>query len=178
MKNTRIVTKALPVAFPHFGTAFASIPGAKEKFTGTILIDKNDTETINMINAAYDSAIEAGVAKVFNGKMPAKSACRSVLKDGDESTRPEFKSKFLLSVSSINAPQVVDINLNEINGDTIVGGDIVRVACNLVAYNVGGSKGCSVYLQNVQLVEKTTKPFTSRIDASSDFASKNNKDFM
>lgn len=176
--NTRIVTKSLQVSFPHFGKPYASIPGAKEKYSGTILIDKNDKETIDLINKAYDAAIEAGITKVFGGKRPATSALRPVLKDGDESSRAEFKGKWLLSVSSANPIQVVDINLNEIDGDVIVGGDYVRVACNLAAYNVGGSKGCSVYLQNVQLVEKTNKPFTSRSDAASDFATTNNKDFM
>ena len=175
----KLVTKALQCSFPHLFEAYAAVPGAAEKHSVTLLIDKADTEMINKINEVADKAIEEGVSKKFGGKMPSKSSIKPVLKDGDEKDREEFKGKWLLTCSSATAPEVVDKDLNPIyDKDAIVGGDYIRVSINFSAYNVGGQKDVSCYLQNVQLVKKTDKPFGSKSSASSDFATNNNKDFM
>ena len=176
INKSRVVLATHQVSFPHLGEPYASIPGAKGKYSATILIDKADTKELNIIQDAYDAAIENGISKVFGGKKPTN--VREILKDGDLTERDEFKGKFLLSVSSLKQPDCIDANLNGIDGKTIVGGDYIRVSCNFVAYNVGGSKGVSCYLQNVQLVEKARTPFSSKKTAKSDFASVNNKDFM
>lgn len=176
ISKARVVLSTHQVSFPHLGEPYASIPGAKEKYSATILIDKADTKELEVIREAYNQAIENGITKVFGGKRPTN--VREILKDGDATDRDEFKGKFLLSVSSVNQPDCIDANLNPIDGKTIVGGDFIRVSCNFVAYNVGGSKGVSCYLQNVQLVEKARTPFSSKKTAKSDFASVNNEDFM
>ena len=178
MANNKLITKELQCSFPHLFEAYAPVEGAKAKYTVTLLIDKNDTQTIAQVNQCIDAAIEQGVSKVFGGKTPSKSSIRPVLKDGDEKDRPEFKGKWLLVASSVNAPEVVDQNLNPIyDKDAIVGGDYIRISANFKAYKVGQA-GVSVYLQNVQLVRKAEKPFGGKTTASSDFASVNNKDFM
>ena len=176
INKSRVVLSTHQLSFPHLGEPYASIPGAKEKYSATILIDKTDTKEIKVIQDAYDAAIENGISKVFGGKRPTN--VREILKDGDATDRDEFKGKFLLSVSSVNQPDCIDANLNCIDGKTIVGGDYIRVSCNFVAYNVGGSKGVSCYLQNVQLVEKARTPFSSKKTAKSDFATIKNEEFM
>ena len=169
--KTHLVTNAAQCSFPNLFTAKASIEGAKEKYSVTILIPKTDTEEINKINACYDAAIEEGISKKFGGKVPNKAALRPILKDGDEKadTHPEFKGCYLLTATSVNAPQVVDKYLEAITDPkAIVGGDLIRISANLVAYNVGGQKGVSCYLQAAQLISKTDNPF-GRSTVQSDF---------
>ena len=178
-KNTKYVSKPLQNSFPHLFVATNQFDPSKPKFSVILLVPKTDTDEIARINACYEAAIEDGIQKKFNGKAPNKSTLRPVLKDGDESDRPEFKGHYLLTCSSTQRPQVVDINLNEIiEPNAIVGGDYIRVSCNFAAYNVGASKGVSCYLQNVQLYKKTDKPFGGRSTAESDFATANNGDFI
>ena len=47
----------------HKVVLFYSINGGAEKYSVSVLIPKDDTETINAINAAVDAAIEEGIAK-------------------------------------------------------------------------------------------------------------------
>lgn len=71
MANTNSKTKVITgintrLSYFH-GWEPASINGGAEKYSVSVLIPKDDTETINAINAAIDAAIEEGIAK-FGGK--------------------------------------------------------------------------------------------------------------
>ena len=172
-QNTKVVTSPVVVSYPHLQTPYASVEGAKEKYSVTVLIPKTNTALIEKINKAIDNAINDAITKKFNGKAPNKASIKSPLKDGDERDAKEFKGNYYLNLSSVEGPQLVDINLNPIiEKNAIVGGDTCRVSINFAAYNVGGSKGVSAYLGNVQLVSKTDKPFGSRATAETDFAKK------
>ena len=172
MSNTKVVTNPVEVSYPHLTEPFASVEGAKAKYSVTILIDKSNKALLDKIDKAIDNAIQDAITKKFNGKAPNKNNLRLPLKDGDERDAKEFKGKYYINCTSAEAPQIVDINLNPIlEKNAIVGGDLCRVSVNFGCYNVGGSKGVSAYLGNVQLVSKTDKPFGSRATAETDFAS-------
>ena len=171
---TKYVSKPLEASYPYLINPDTRFDANKGKYTVTVLINKEDEEEVNKIKAAYESAITEGISKKFGGKAPNRATLRPVLKDGDDYDRAEFKGKWLLTCSSSNKPQVVDINLNPITEPkAIVGGDLIRVSVNFAAYNVGGSKGVSCYLGSVQLVKKTDTPFGSRSTPEADFGSNN-----
>lgn len=169
--NTKVVTSPVVVSYPHLQEPFASVEGAKAKYSVTILIPKTNKALLDKIDKAIDAAISDAVSKKFNGKAPNKTSMKLPLKDGDERDAKEFKGHYYINCSSSEAPQIVDINLNPIiEKNAIVGGDTCRVSINFGCYNVGGSKGVSAYLGNVQLVSKTDKPFGNRATAETDFA--------
>ena len=64
-----------------------------DKSKVTVLIPKDDTETVDAINAAIDAAIEEGIAK-FGGKKPNKKAIKLPLRDGDEERDDESLKLF------------------------------------------------------------------------------------
>ena len=82
VNRTKVITgKNTRLSYFH-GWEPVSINGGAEKYSVSVLIPKDDIETINAINAAVDAAIEEGVAK-FGGKKPNKGAIKLPLRDGD-----------------------------------------------------------------------------------------------
>ena len=73
MANTNSKTKVITgtntrLSYFH-GWEPVSINGGAEKYSVSVLIPKDDTATVNAINAAIDAAIEDGIAN-FGGKKP------------------------------------------------------------------------------------------------------------
>jgi len=84
------------------------LAGHSTKYSVSVLIPKDDTETINAINAAVDAAIEEGIAK-FGGKKPNKGAIKLPLRDGDvERDDDAYKGHYFVNANSTTAPQIVD----------------------------------------------------------------------
>ena len=73
MKNytnrTKVITGVNTRLSYFHGWEPVSVNGGAEKYSVSVLIPKDDTETINAVNAAIDAAIEEGIAK-FGGKKP------------------------------------------------------------------------------------------------------------
>lgn len=85
-----------------------SINGGPEKYSVSLLIPKDDKETINAIEKAIDAAIEEGIGK-FGGKKPNKAAIKLPLRDGDiERDDEAYKGHYFINANSVTAPQIVD----------------------------------------------------------------------
>ena len=80
--KTKVITGVNTRLSYFYGWEPVSINGGAEKYSVSVLVPKDDTETINAINAAIDAAIEEGIAK-FGGKKPNKAAIKLPLRDGD-----------------------------------------------------------------------------------------------
>ena len=78
-ENTKVITGKVRFSYAHVFEP-ASINGGDEKYSVSILIDKNDTKTISDINKAVEAAKQAGIAK-FGGKIPQN--LKLPLRDGD-----------------------------------------------------------------------------------------------
>ena len=73
--KTKVIT-GMNTRLSYFhGWEPVSINGGAEKYSVSVLIPKDDTATVNAINAAIDAAIEEGIAK-FGGKKPNKAAIK------------------------------------------------------------------------------------------------------
>ena len=82
ISKTKVITgKNTRLSYFH-GWEPTSINGGAEKYSVSVLIPKDDKETVDAINAAVDAAIEEGIAK-FGGKKPNKAAIKLPLRDGD-----------------------------------------------------------------------------------------------
>lgn len=146
-----------------------AINGGKPKYSVSVLIPKDDKETIDKIEKAIDAAIEAGIAK-FGGKLPNKAAIKLPLRDGDiERDDEAYKGHYFLNANSTNAPQVVDAQVNPIlDRAEIYSGCYGRVSLNFYAFNTNGNKGIACGLGNIQKISDG-EPFGGGSTAASDF---------
>ena len=179
MKNTtKIITgKNTRLSYFH-GWDPVSINNGPEKYSVSILIPKDDVETINAINKAIDVAIEEGVAK-FGGKKPNKAAIKIPLRDGDEERDDEaYKGHYFVNANSITAPQIVDKAVKPIlDREEVYSGCYARVSLSFYAFNSNGNKGVACGLGNIQKI-RDGEPLGGRTSAADDFKTEDADDFL
>ncbi|HGI4819787.1 TPA: DUF2815 family protein, partial [Streptococcus agalactiae] len=95
-----------------------SINGSTPKYSVSLIIPKDDIETVNKIKAAIELAYKEGEAKLKgNGKtVPALSILKTPLRDGDLE-RPDddaYRNAYFVNANSPHKPGVVDGNRQEI----------------------------------------------------------------
>lgn len=176
IKNpTHIVTGKVRLSYVHLFTPYANPNGNGEaKYSATILLPKSDIETKRRLDEAIQAAIQAGIAKTWNGQKPPILAIP--VYDGD-GTRPsdgmpfgeECKGHWVFTASSKQAPQIVDLGLDPIiNQSEIYSGIYARVSVNFFPYSNSGKKGIGCGLGNVQKLEDG-EPLGGRTTAAEDF---------
>ncbi|MBQ0112622.1 MAG: DUF2815 family protein [Bacteroidales bacterium] len=176
--GTKVVTGVeTRLSFFH-GWEPVSINGGAEKYSVSVLIPKNDKETIDAINAAIDNAIKEGIAK-FGGKMPNKAAIKLPLRDGDiEKDDEAYKGHYFINANSKTAPQIVDRQVNPIlDKGEVYSGCYARVSLNFYAFNSNGNKGVACGLGNIQKI-KDGEPLGGKSTASDDFSTVDDADFL
>ena len=169
-KNTRL-------SYFH-GWDPVSINNGPEKYSVSVLIPKDDVETIDAINKAIDAAIEEGVAK-FGGKKPNKAAIKIPLRDGDlERDDEAYKGHYFLNANSITAPQIVDKVVKPIlDREEVYSGCYARVSLCFYAFNSNGNKGVACGLGNIQKI-RDGEPLGGRTSAADDFKTEYTDDFL
>ena len=106
--KTKVITgKNTRLSYFH-GWEPVSINGSPERYSVSVLIPKDDTETVNAINNAVNTAIEEGIGK-FGGKKPNKASLKLPLRDGDTERNDEaYAGHWFINANSRTAPQIVD----------------------------------------------------------------------
>lgn len=155
-----------------------SINGGPEKYSVSLLIPKDDKETINAIEKAIDAAIEEGIGK-FGGKKPNKAAIKLPLRDGDiERDDEAYKGHYFINANSVTAPQIVDKAVKPIlDRSEVYSGCYARVSINFYAFNSNGNKGIACGLGNIQKI-RDGEPLGGRSNAADDFTSLEDDDFL
>lgn len=178
MKNTKVVTGKARLSYAHVWEP-ASVNGSTPKFSVSVIIPKNDTDTVNRINAAIEAAITEGVGK-FGGKKPTKAALKLPLRDGD-TDRPDdeaYKNSYFVNCNSTTAPQIVDRRVQPIlDREEVYSGCYARVSINFYAYNSSGNKGVAAGLGNIQKVADG-EPLGGKTNAKDEFSSLDDDDFL
>lgn len=182
MANNSIKTKVITgvntrLSYFH-GWEPVSVNGGAEKYSVSVLIPKNDKETINAINAAIDAAIEEGISK-FGGKKPNKAAIKLPLRDGDTERDDEaYKGHFFINANSNTPPQIVDRSVKPIlDRGEVYSGCFARVSLNFFAFNSNGSKGVACGLGNIQKV-RDGEPLGGKSKAEDDFSTIDDEEFL
>lgn len=154
---TQITTGKVRLSYNNLFTPRAAQEGAKEKFSTTILIPKNDKQTIAKIKAAMDAAKSAYMQKHSGKKLP--SALKSTLHDGDGERPnggefgPECKGCYVMTVSSNNKPVLVYADKTPITEPSeLYSGCYARVIINFYVYDTNGNKGISAGLNGVMKI--------------------------
>lgn len=145
------------------------------KYSVQLIISKDDKVTLTAIGKAINAAYEEGKSLLSdkNGRLPALKSLKQPMRDGDEEypDKEEYKNAYFLNCSSVNKPDVVDINIQPIlDRSEVYSGVYGRVSINFYAFNKDGNKGIAVGLNNMQKI-KDGEPLGSRATAQEDFAS-------
>lgn len=138
------------------------------KYSLVMVIDKTDGDTIDMIEDAIES-IKSQSLQVWGGRIP--NNLKLPLHDGDEEKNGNsiFRNCYFMNAKSKEPPQIVDSNVKPITDQTeVYSGCYGKVSIVLYSYNIGGSRGISAWLGNIQKL-KDGEPFSGRINAKDEF---------
>ena len=178
VSKTKVITgKNTRLSYFH-GWEPTSINGGPERYSVSVLIPKDDKETVKAINDAVDAAIEEGLAK-FGGKKPNKAAIKLPLRDGDTEREDEaYAGHWFINANSKTAPQIVDKAVKPIlDRDEVYSGCYARVSLNFYAFNSNGNKGVACGLGNIQKI-RDGEPLGGRSLATDDFTTEDDDDFL
>lgn len=158
MSNTRVITGEVRFSYVNLLKPRESNFGGAPKFSVTLLIPKQDSETKQKIDAAIEAAKELGRVNKWNGVIPP--VVSTPLHDGDGVKADgtpfgeECRGHWVINASSSvdQPPKIVDLNLNPILDPTeIYSGMYGRIAIVFAPYFAQGKKGIGCYLSvNVQ----------------------------
>ena len=173
-KPTQVTTNETRISYEHLLKPYANQPGAEEKYSITLLIPKNDAATKQRIDAAIQAAAQEGLASKWGGVRPAQLAIP--LYDGDgvrpngDAFGPECKGHWVMTASSKQRPEIVDLGLNPILDATqIYSGMYANVNLNFFAYFNSGKKGIGCGLGPVQKT-RDGEPLGGRVSAAEAFS--------
>lgn len=178
VSKTKVITgKNTRLSYFH-GWEPTSINGGPERYSVSVLIPKDDKETVKAINDAVDAAIEEGIAK-FGGKKPNKAAIKLPLRDGDTEREDEaYAGHWFINANSKTAPQIVDKTVKPIlDRDEVYSGCYARVSLNFYAFNSNGNKGIACGLGNIQKI-RDGESLGGRSSATDDFSIEEDDDFL
>ncbi len=168
--KTKVITGIVRLSYANVWEPKAIAEGAKEKYSVSIIIPKNDKATVDKINAAVDAAIEEGIGK-FGGKKPNKATLKLPLRDGDVEREDDeaYANSFFINANSTTAPQIVDLKVQPIlERGEVYSGVYARVSINFYAFNTNGNKGVAVGLGNIQKV-RDGEPLGGKTNAADEF---------
>lgn len=159
-----------------------AINGGTPKYSVSLIIPKDDTETVNKIKAAIEAVYKEGEVKLKgNGKsVPALSVIKTPLRDGDIE-RPDddtYANSYFINANSASAPGVVDSNCQPIiDRSEVYSGVYGRASINFYAFNSNGNKGIACGLNNLQKIADG-EPLGGKSRPEDDFATDDDDDFL
>lgn len=159
-----------------------SINGGTPKYSISLIIPKDDTVTVNKINAAIKAAYEEGQSKLKgNAKVcPPLEAIKTPLRDGDKE-RPgdeAYKNSYFINANSPTAPGIVDANRQPIiERSEVYSGVYGRASISLYAFNSNGNRGIACGLNNLQKI-RDGEPLGGKARAEDDFDTEDDEDFL
>lgn len=149
-KAIKVVTNKVRFSYAHvFQPQVSPEEGKAPKYSVSILIDKNDKETIERINKAVEQCKEENKS-VWGGTVP--KGLKGGLRDGDaEKDDPAYAGCFFINANSTQKPGLIDADMNPIiDADEFYSGCYGRASISFFAYNTAGSKGVGCGLNNLQ----------------------------
>lgn len=169
LADTKVITGEVRFSYVHVWEP-DSVNGDNPKYSVSILIRKDDKETLSKIQAAILAAKEAAKIR-FGGKLP--STFKMPLRDGDTDREDDksYEGCYFLNASSKTAPGIVDRQLRRITvQEEFYSGCYGRASIKFYAFDANGSKGIACGLDNL-MKTRDGEPLGGRQTAENDFAS-------
>ena len=160
--TTKVITGKVRLSYVHLFNPQVDDDGV-EKYSASILIPKDDKETLRKIKAAIEAAKEIGKTSKWGGKIPAN--LKLPLRDGDEE-RPDdeaYAGHYFLNATSRTKPGIAKpigkgpdgkTKFQEITDSTeVYSGCYAKVSINFYPFDKKGNRGVAVGLNNVVKVQ-------------------------
>lgn len=159
---TKVITGKVRLSYVHI---FEPRPddNGDEKYSCSILIPKDDKETLRKIKAAVEAAIEQGKTSKWGGKIPAN--LKKPLRDGDNERPddPAYAGHYFLNATSKTKPGIAKpigkgpdgkTKFQEITDSTeVYSGCYARVSINFYPFDAKGNRGVAAGLNNIVKVQ-------------------------
>lgn len=163
--SKKIVTGKVRGSYVNVFASRMNDMSGKEEYSMSILIPKEDKETVARIRA-----VVAEVTKEkWGGKVPGN--LRQTLRDGD-SERPDdpaYAGHYWLNLKSKDRPGIIDKARKEVTDPReFVSGDYCRVSMSAYAYDFNGNRGVAFGLGNIQVLGRG-EPLSGRARAEDEF---------
>lgn len=159
-----------------------SIAGGTPKYSVSLIVPKDDEQTVTKIKEAIKAAYEEGQSKLKGSAKvcPALEAIKSPLRDGDLE-RPgddAYKNAYFINANSPSAPGIIDANKQPIlERSEVYSGVYGRASINFYAFNSNGNRGIACGLNNLQKI-KDGEPLGGKLSAEADFETEDDEDFL
>ena len=160
------------VAFPHVFAPVKKNDSDKAKYSACILVDKNDTQAVQLINEAVE-----GAKVLYKEQFGApKGRLKTVVHDGDEDRPddPVFANTLYINASSERKPGVKMLEagmlVDCLDEEDFYSGCYGAADINLFPYNNSGACGISAGLNNVLKLEDGEKLSGTGMSADQAFA--------
>lgn len=136
------------LSYAHLLEPYAPKDSDDKAYSTVVLIDKDDTASINAINKAVEAAIAKGIGTKWNNKKPRVIA--HPLHDGDDKEAEDFHGKMYFNCKAKRAPAVLDRKKQPImNAEEVYSGMWGIVCVNMFPYYNTGKAGVSAGLNAV-----------------------------
>ena len=175
LSNTQMTTGEVRLSYVHLDAPYANPnTNADPKYQVTVLMPKSDVQAKARLDAAYQAAVQKGVAEKWNGTMPPIIACS--IHDGDgvrpstgEPFGPECKGHWVFTASSKNPVSLVDAGMNPIvQKGELYSGCYAKCKISFYTYNQKGNKGIACSLHGVHKV-MDGEPLGGNVTTADDF---------
>lgn len=184
---TRVKTGEVRLSYCHLDEPHAFDENQKAKYSVTLIIKKDDRNTIAQIQKNYEEALQKGIEKFgqgFNRKatplVRPEGSDKGLLVDCDKDERyagnTDYANSYILAAKSITPPVVYDFNTkgktpltaDEIKNE-VYSGCYGKVLFNFYPYNAGATTGIACGLDSV-LKTKDGESLGGRVNAMDYFA--------
>lgn len=170
--STKVITGKVRFSYVHVFEPTAMAEGQDPKYSVSIIIPKDDAETIAAINAAVEEAKRDYKAKLAdkNGKVPAN--IKLPLRDGDidRADSPEYENSYFITASSLRKPGVIDKKRIPLTtDDEFYSGCYGKASISFYGFSAAGNKGIACGLNNILKLEDGER-LSGGASAAEDFA--------
>ena len=150
-----------------------SINGGDPRYSMSVIIPKDDVETVDRINGAIQAAYRDGESKLKGkGALPPLKSLKTPLWDGDldRPDDPAYAGCWFLNANSDRAPGIVDAHAQPIlDRGEVYSGCYGRVSLSFFAFNTNGNRGIACGLNNIQKL-RDGEPLGGHLSAEQEFA--------
>lgn len=166
--DKQVITNEVRFSYVHLFEPVSINESDKKKYSISLLIKKEDKETLDCVNQAIENAKNEGL-EVFGGKMP--KSLKLPLRDGDEDRDDEaYKGHYFINANSYNKPGVIDSNKIYITDEEqVYSGCYGLASISFYAFNSNGNKGIACGLNNI-MKTRDGEPLSGGSKPEDDFA--------
>jgi len=176
--ETKVITGKVRFSFCNVWVA-KSINGGEAKYSVSLVISKEDKDTLANINGAIKEAEKTGIAK-YGAKFTSGAGFKRPLRDGDidRSDDENYANCYFVNANSATKPGIVDKNRDTILDSTeVYSGCYGRASITFYPFNTNGNRGIACGLQNLQKFADG-EPLGGRSRAEDDFEAYDDDDFL